>query len=992
MSVISPGSRIDDYEILRPLGRGGMATVFLARDSKHGRDVALKVMNPEVAAAIGGDRFLREIDIAARLNHPHVVPLFDSGASGALLYYVMPAISGESLRARLQREHQLPIDDAVRIAREVASALGHAHGQGLVHRDIKPENILLSDGIPLVTDFGVAHIVRVAAAADATSLNTGLETAAGSVLGTPQYMSPEQATGQAVDARSDLYALACVLYEMIAGEPPFGGRTADVVMRMHVTGEARPLSDLRHSVPAALAQVVARGLAKLAADRFQSAAQFAEALGASASGSSLPTPALRVGPRTNLPRPRTPFIGRQQEVDECVRILNDTRLLTLIGIGGTGKTRLAIAVGEKVLPAFSDGVWFVDFAALTDGQRVLESIGASLGIHESADKDLQALIRERLRSRSLLLILDNCEHVRGACAAAADVLLDASDSIKLLTTSREALHLHGERLLPVQPLSLPPSPEAADLTRARASDAVRLFVDRVQQVVPGFALHEGNVGAVSDVCRQLDGIPLALELAAARLRMLSLDQIRTMIGDRFRLLSSGTKRTVPRHQTLEAVIQWSYDQLSADEQRLLRSLSVCAGGWTLDTAGTLFADGADEFAILDLLERLIDKSLVVVQRQPIGAIRYGLLETVRQYAARRLALAGEHDAARARHAEAFLALAERAYAGGVTQEEASAALLEREHDNLRVALQWFRETNAERYLELTGAVAWFWQARSHLLEGRRHLTDALAMSSAEPARGARARALWGAANLVRWLGDPEQSLDWMQDALAMWRELGSAREIIGALEGLGWAQFLTGADDEACATFEETLRLQRASGDPHLVNRAIVALAQVLVALSRVDEARALSAEILAFSRAHEDRRSAHSGWHYLADCALIEGKCAEAAKNYRESLVLAEALGDRIETGFEIQGVAMSLAGLGEPEVALTLAGAVAAELERIGATLRIRFWDGLLERYLGAARQSLGPERSASAWGRGRDMRFEDAIALALHSAVSVGLDSKG
>jgi len=984
MSVITPGTRIDDYEILRPLGRGGMATVFLARDSKHGRDVAVKVMNPEIAAAIGGERFLREIDIAARLNHPHVVPLFDSGASGDLLYYVMPAISGESLRARLVRDRQLPIDDAVRIAREVASALGYAHRQGLVHRDIKPENILLSDGIPLVADFGIAHIVRVAAAADATSLDT----AAGSVLGTPQYMSPEQATGQFVDARSDLYSLACVLYEMIAGEPPFAGRTADVVMRMHVTAEARLLSDVRSSVPAGLAQVVARGLGKLPADRYQSAAQFAEALGAASSGSLVPTPSTP-GPRTNLPRPRTPFIGRQQEIDECLRLLDDTRLLTLTGIGGTGKTRLAIAVGEKALPGFSDGVWFVDFAALNDGQRVMETIAAALGIHESADKELAALVRERVRSRSLLVILDNCEHLLAACAAAADVLLDASDSIRLLTTSREALHVQGERLLPVQPLSLPPASGSVHVARARASDAVKLFVDRAQQVAPEFSLNEGNAAAVSDVCRQLDGIPLAIELAAARVRMLSLDQIRSMLGDRFRLLASGTK-SAGRHQTLEAVIQWSYEQLSADEQRLLRCLSVCAGGWTLETAARLFSDAADEFAVLDLLERLSDKSLVNVHRQHAGAARYGLLETVRQYAAARLSLAGEHDSARNRHATVFLALAERAYADGVTHEESSSALLETEHDNLRVALQWLRDTDAERYLEFAGAVAWFWQARSHLLEGWRHLTDALALSAAGPARASRARALWGAANIVRWLGDLKQSLTWMQEAVQMWRDLGSAREVTGALEGLGWAQLLGGADDEARETFEESLRLQRASGDPHLINRAMVALAQALVALSRVEQARAFSAEILAFSRAHDDRRSEHSGWHYLADCALIEGNCAEAVKNYRESLVLAEAIGDRIEIGFEIQGVAMSLAGLGEPEMALTLGGAVEAEWHRIGADLRLRFWDALLERYLGAGRHSLGPERAALAWAHGREMSLEDAIVLALERASCVGLDS--
>jgi non-specific serine/threonine protein kinase len=951
----------------------------LARDAKHGRDVAVKVMNPEIAAAIGGDRFLREIDIAARLNHPHVVPLFDSGASGELLYYVMPAISGESLRARLERERQLPIDDAVRIAREVASALGHAHRLGLVHRDIKPENILLAEGIPLVADFGIAHVVGAAAAADATSLGTAI----GAVLGTPKYMSPEQASGQAVDARSDLYSLACVLYEMVAGQPPFVARTADAVMRMHVTAEPRPVSDFRPSVSGGLVQAVARGLAKLPADRFQSAAQFAEALGAATSGAVVPMPAPPAAPRGNLPKPRTPFIGRKQEIEECVRLLTDTRLLTLTGIGGTGKTRLAIAVGEKASSAVADGVWFVDFAALTDGQRVMETIGASLGIHESADKELEALLRERLLSRQLLLILDNCEHLRAACAAAADVLLDASESIRLLTTCREALGVEGERLLSVQPLSLPSS-GAMDL--ARASDAVQLFVDRVKQVTPEFTLHESNAAVVTDVCRQLDGIPLAIELAAARVKMLSIDQIRTMIGDRFRLLAGGSKTAVGRHQTLEAVVQWSYDQLSADEQRLLRCLSVCAGGWSLDTASRLFIDGADEFAILDLLERLIDKSLVVVHRHA-GAPRYGMLETVRQYAAGRLTLAGEHDAARVRHAETFLALAERVYADGVGREASSSALLEREHDNLRVSLQWLRSTDAERYLELAGALAWFWQARSHLLEGRRHLTDALALAAPAPARASRARALWGAANLVVWQGDPGQSLTWMQESLQMWRELGRVREVTAALEGLGWAQLLGGADEDAIVTFEENLRLQRASGDPHLVNRAIVALAQALVAVLRVDEARAFSAEILAFSRAHEDRRSEHSGWHYLADCALIEGACREAMGSYRKSLVLAESIGDKIEIGFEIQGIAMALAGLGEPELALSLGGAVEAEWERIGTNLQIRFWDALIERYLGAARQSLGPGQAASAWARGREMRFEDAITLALEAASRAG-----
>src|SRR5687768_9996565 len=278
-----------------------MALVYLAEDLKHRRQVAIKVLKPELAATIGGERFLREIEIAARLSHPHILPLFDSGAAGDLLYYVMPFVPGESLRSKLARERQLQTDEALRLTREIASAIGFAHQQGIVHRDIKPENILLADGIALVADFGIARALRSSRADNDGAANT--LTVTGLALGTPAYMSPEQFTADDVDGRSDIYSLGCVLYEMIAGEPPFTSSTIDALLRMHLTTEPRPLSELRPTVPLGLVRVVARALAKDPADRFQTAAQFAEAVATVVSGGVTPAASERATDTpNNLPR------------------------------------------------------------------------------------------------------------------------------------------------------------------------------------------------------------------------------------------------------------------------------------------------------------------------------------------------------------------------------------------------------------------------------------------------------------------------------------------------------------------------------------------------------------------------------------------------------------------------------------------------------------------------------------------------------------------
>ncbi|HZE68943.1 MAG TPA: protein kinase [Pyrinomonadaceae bacterium] len=966
------GKTVSHYEILSKIGAGGMASVYLANDLKHGRQVAIKVMNSDIGASIGTTRFLREIEIAARLTHPHILPLFDSGVVDDQPFYVMPYIEGESLRQRIIRQKWLAIDDALRFATEIASALGYAHDHGLIHRDIKPENVLLSNGIALVADFGIARFTNADEQAPITMANTA--------IGTPAYMSPEQLEPSTpIDGRTDLYSLGCVLYEMLVGKPPFTGPLHSLA-HQHLSVEPNSVSESRPEVLSYVAEAIRKLLSKNPEDRYATAAEFVRAIknaSTDAATISFEKPKPSVG--NNLPKDRTRFIGRDQELRQCTHLLESERLLTLAGLGGCGKTRLAIKVAETLVSNFPSGVWFVDLAPLTETSRVVGAVAQVFGLREEADKDLNDLVSAYVSDKKVLLVLDNCEHLLSSCAELVDGLLNSCSEIRIVATSREALNVQGERVMQLPPLSVPDSKSALNLEIVRAADAIKLFLDRAQLVRSGFELTTATFSSVAEICRRLDGIPLAIELAAARVKILSIEQILTKLDDRFKLLSSPGRTMLPRHQTLRAVIEWSYDQLSTKEQRLLQALSVFAGGWTLGLASTVVA-AIDEFEMLDLHSQLVDKSILVVASDQSETQRYSFLETVRQFLLEQLNESGEADRAREAHFNAMLGLAERGFAERVTREEAWTSVLEVESDNMRVALEYARNVDSEKYLSLVGALAWFWIVKTHLVEGREHLTAALATSAVNPSRPVRARALWGAAHMLALQGETSEAQGWIDEARNMSQDLGDTREIALALEGIGWTHFFRSEDEAASTAFEECLRLQRGVGDQHLVIRAMVGLAQVLVALGRTDEAKPMAQEIIEFAEAHNDKRSEHFGWHYLADCELILGNCTESLKLYQQSLALARAIGDKVEISFEVQGVAMSLAGLGRANLTLELAGAVKAEWDRLGADIHVRFWDDLLDRYIGSAKHALGTESSEKEWRKGRELSFDDAVKLAL------------
>lgn len=439
----------------------------------------------------------------------------------------------------------------------------------------------------------------------------------------------------------------------------------------------------------------------------------------------------------NLPQQVTSFIGREKEIEAVETLLDKTRLLTLTGSGGCGKTRMALQVAADVLENYPDGVWLVELASLADPALVPQTIAQALSITEEPGKPLAQTLPQALKTRRLLIVLDNCEHVLDACARLVDTLIRACPTLKVLASSREGLGIAGETVYRIPSLSLPDLKHTATPSSLSMYEAVRLFVDRAVAALPAFVVTNQNAPALASLCHRLDGIPLAIELAAARARSLSVEEINNKLDNRFRLLTGGSRTALPRQQTLRALIDWSYDLLNGQERTLLCRLSVFAGGWTLAAAeqigagSSATAKGIEDWEALDLLTSLADKSLVLVQTQG-EATRYHLLETVRQYARDRLTESGESLTVRARHSDCFLTLAEEVRSKLRGSEQGQwLDVLEEEHDNLRQALTWYGEDledaeAEEKGLRLGVALQRFWGVRGHLSEGRERLGALLA--------------------------------------------------------------------------------------------------------------------------------------------------------------------------------------------------------------------------------------------------------------------------
>ncbi len=625
------------YRFDQELGHGSMGTVYRGYDLLLERDVLVKVLNPTSLDTESRQRLLSEARAVAKLDHPNIISVYDAGEADGTPFIVMQAFLGQSLH----EVGSLPIPQVIEIAIQVCRALEHAHHQGIIHRDVKPENIILVKSgdrwTARLTDFGLAR-----------SMASRL-TSEGVISGTVFYMAPEQALGKTLDGRADLYALGVILYECVAGKLPFEANDPLAVISQHLHAPVVPPSTYSEQISPALGALILRLLSKQPDERPSSAAETRLAL------ERILQPAANEKPRHNLPVQLTSFIGREKESVEVLRLFKQTRLLTLSGVGGAGKTRLALHCAGRVVGEFEHGIWLVELARLTDPERILPAVAAVFGYYEGQEEGmpLKARLLHHLQDKPLLLILDNCEHLITAAAELVDSILRAAPEVKVLATSREALGLEGETIYLTPALSLPDPDHLPVLDQLPQFDAVRLFVERAHAALPAFSLTKANASDIAQICQRLDGIPLAIELAAARVKALSTDQILARLSDRFRLLTGGSRTALPRQRTLQATIDWSYGLLTDAEQALLRSLSVFMGGFSLDAAEGVCACSG-ELEVLDGLALLVSKSLVEAEVVEGEVRRYHLLETVRQYAQEKLDEQGEAAQVRDRHLAYFL--------------------------------------------------------------------------------------------------------------------------------------------------------------------------------------------------------------------------------------------------------------------------------------------------------------------------------------------------
>ncbi len=731
-----------------------------------------------------------------------------------------------------------------------------------------------------------------------------------------------------------------------------------------------------------------------------------------------PPPRTTDAPRNNLKLEVTSFIGREREIDQAVGMLETSSLLTLTGPGGVGKTRVGLRLARVLLDRFDDGVWVVECGALTDPDFVLPSVASTIGLTEPAGRSLLAALVDHLKGKRLLLVLDDCDPVLGVCAELAEALTRSCAMVRVVVTSREALGVPGEAILPVASLLTPDAGAAVAARDLDGIDACRLFVERARAVQPTFAITDQNARAVAQLCRRLDGIPLAIELAAARVRALPVEQIAARLDDRFRLLTGGSRAAVARHQTLAATIDWSYDLLAEGERAVLRRLSVFAGGATLEAAESVCAgDPVDPLDILDTLGRLVEKSLVFTDPSSATA-RFRLLETVREYARGRLVEAGEGEPTLRRHRDWYVALVGQAGPAFFHGPEPAEWLgrLDAEHDDLRAVLEWCLDQPGEGATGLgIAAGLWrYWEIRGHLAEGRGWLERMIGAAGGE-VTPLRANALTGAGNLAFMQGDYHAASAFHEGSLTLHRLMGDPQSIAYAANNLANTVLQLGDLDRARGLYEEAIALARELGDDRGAAFGTINLAEVTArqgdlagarelheaalatirargdrwteafaldtfarATSRAGDrasARSLHIESLAILEEIGDRRGVARVLTHLADLALSDGDTARARGLSRQSLAIRQELGDLPGLASAMEKLAGAVA-VEDPEAAARLHGAAESLREALRAIVPPQA-AAAHDQDLADLEARLGSERFEEARREGRRMTPNEALA---------------
>ncbi|MDI9979493.1 protein kinase [Rhodococcus sp. IEGM 1307] len=989
------GTGFDD---VHEIGRGGFGVVYRCTQEDLDRTVAVKVLTVELDEE-NRARFFREQRAMGRLTgHPNIVNILQVGATdGGLPYIVMPYHSQDSLDALVRHRGPLPLGEALRLGVKIAGAVETAHRLGILHRDVKPANILLTEyGEPALTDFGIAHIAG------------GFETATGAVTGSPAYTAPEVLGGDPASPAADVYGLGATLFSALTGHAAFERRSGEQVVAQFLRITTQPVPDLReHGIPEDVSDTIARAMSRTPEARPVTAADFGEELrqlqrdhgfpvdemalhsapgaasdhGQSVSGrprSTGPSPGSATG---SLSLELTSFVGRRHELTEARNLLAGSRLVTLTGIGGVGKTRLAMRVASAVQREYDDGVRLVELGELRDGSSLIDAVAAAVGVRDHSARPLREVLIEFLAPREVLLVLDNCEHMVDAAAELAETLLRVCPGLRILATSREPLVIGGEAVLRVPPLAVPDSDRRPSLRALSRYDAVSLFVDRGAAAVPGFALTEENAAAVAGICHRLEGLPLPIELAAARLRALSPEQILGRLTDRFTLLTRGNRGAPTRQQTLRLSVDWSFELCTAGEQLVWGRVAVFAGCFELDAAERVCGEGLDPDELLDTLTSLVEKSILI--REEYGSVvLFRMLETLREYGFEKLTQTGEAVVLRRRHRDWYEALALDAEAEWISARQLDwIARLKREQPNLREALEFSIDDDPAAGLRTAAALRWFWTSQGLNTEGRRWLDQLLARYPVEPTVD-RIRALYCASAIADVQGDLDAGAALVEEARTLTAHTSDPvmRAYVGCSDGM--LALYRGDLERACSQLEAALAEFSELRERTLETSVLYLLGLAYGLSGLIEQAIECHERVLAITQTSGEKMyRSHSLWA-LGIAVWRQGDADRAIQLLEQSLELSRQVHSPRFAGACLEALAWIACERRDAARAAALMGAAEGLARSVGSAVVIH--SNLFVYHQNcdqAVRRELGDKTFGAAHRKGEQLEFEAAIAYALH-----------